>query len=115
MKRALRADMDALRYWKRTISHTAPDTMGGCTPAATAVTVTTVLLGAARPFWPKNIESVDFDGTVYFIFQPAEESEGGAVMPIKDSLFGSFHGRRLWPAQLAGNPCGRSRPVVPGR
>jgi amidohydrolase len=43
---------------------------------------TAILLGAARHL----AENPDFDGTV-FIFQPAEESEGGAAVMIEDGLF----------------------------
>ncbi|MCG8316024.1 MAG: M20 family metallopeptidase [Pseudomonadales bacterium] len=47
---------------------------------------TAMLLGAAK-YLAKN---PDFDGTVYFIFQPAEEGLGGAVAMIEDDLFERF-------------------------
>ena len=47
---------------------------------------TTMLLGAARYL----AETRDFDGTVHFIFQPAEEGLGGARAMIKDGLFEKF-------------------------
>ncbi|HEV8679932.1 MAG TPA: M20 aminoacylase family protein, partial [Stellaceae bacterium] len=47
---------------------------------------TTMLLGAARHL----AQSRDFDGTVHFIFQPAEEGLGGADAMIKDGLFDEF-------------------------
>jgi hippurate hydrolase len=47
---------------------------------------TTMLLGAARHL----AQSRDFDGTVHFIFQPAEEGQGGAATMIKEGLFDEF-------------------------
>ena len=47
---------------------------------------TTMLLGAARYL----AETRNFDGTVHFIFQPAEEGLGGAEAMVKDGLFGNF-------------------------
>jgi len=47
---------------------------------------TVMLLGAARYL----AEQQSFDGTVYFIFQPAEENEGGGRAMIEDGLFEQF-------------------------
>ena len=47
---------------------------------------TTMLLGAARYL----AETRNFDGTVHFIFQPAEEGLGGAAAMVKDGLFEKF-------------------------
>ncbi|MBV9829220.1 MAG: amidohydrolase [Alphaproteobacteria bacterium] len=47
---------------------------------------TTMLLGAARHL----ARSRNFDGTVHFIFQPAEEGLGGADAMVKDGLFSDF-------------------------
>jgi amidohydrolase len=47
---------------------------------------TTMLLGAARYL----AETRNFDGTVHFIFQPAEEGLGGAAAMVKDGLFDEF-------------------------
>jgi len=47
---------------------------------------TTMLLGTARYL----AETKNFDGTVHFIFQPAEEGLGGARAMIKDGLFDKF-------------------------
>jgi amidohydrolase len=47
---------------------------------------TTMLLGAARYL----AETRDFDGTVNFIFQPAEEGLGGGEAMVKDGLFEKF-------------------------
>ena len=45
-----------------------------------------MLLGAARYL----AETRNFDGTVHFIFQPAEEGLGGGDAMVKDGLFDRF-------------------------
>ncbi|MCP9231390.1 amidohydrolase [Mesorhizobium sp. LMG 17147] len=47
---------------------------------------TAMLLGAAKLL----SQSRTFDGTVTFIFQPAEENEGGSMRMIEDGLFKRF-------------------------
>jgi hippurate hydrolase len=47
---------------------------------------TAMLLGAAK----RLAEDGDFDGTVYFIFQPSEEDGRGALSMIDDGLFERF-------------------------
>ena len=47
---------------------------------------TTMLLGAAKYLAEKG----DFDGTVNFIFQPAEENEGGGKAMIDEGLFEKY-------------------------
>jgi hippurate hydrolase len=47
---------------------------------------TTMLLGAARYL----AETRNFDGTVHFVFQPAEEGIGGAKAMLDDGLFEHF-------------------------
>jgi len=81
----LRADMDALPMeentnlkWRSTI----PGRFHGCGHDGH----TTMLLGTARYL----AETRDFDGTVHFIFQPAEEGFGGARAMIADRLFERF-------------------------
>ncbi|MDB5628472.1 MAG: Peptidase amidohydrolase [Tardiphaga sp.] len=81
----LRADMDALPMeentnlkWRSTI----PGRFHGCGHDGH----TTMLLGTARYL----AETRNFDGTVHFIFQPAEEGLGGARAMIKDGLFSRF-------------------------
>ncbi|MDA5193143.1 M20 aminoacylase family protein [Govanella unica] len=63
-----------------------------------------MLLGAARYL----AETRNFDGTVYFIFQPAEEAAGGARVMIEDGLFEIFpmdavHGMHNMPNLSAGH------------
>lgn len=64
---------------------------------------TTMLLGAARHL----AETKRFDGTVYFIFQPAEENEGGGRAMVEEGLFDRFpmegvYGMHNWPGIAAG-------------
>jgi amidohydrolase len=47
---------------------------------------TTMLLGAAQAL----AESRNFNGTVHFIFQPAEENEAGGRVMVQDGLFERF-------------------------
>ena len=108
----LRADMDALPVLEMNdFAHcsTHPGQMHACGHDGH----TAMLLGAAR-FLSGNAERLGLDGTVHFIFQPAEESEGGALVMVKDGLFRQFpmdavFGLHNWP----GIPVGEMA-VVPG-
>ena len=48
---------------------------------------TAMLLGAAKYL----AKSKNFQGTVHFIFQPAEEGGGGGDIMVKEGLFEKFH------------------------
>ena len=81
----LRADMDALPMQEHNqFPHrsTTDGVFHGCGHDGH----TAMLLGAAKHLAANR----DFDGTVYFVFQPAEEGLGGAVAMIEDDLFERF-------------------------
>lgn len=81
----LRADMDALPIQEETgapWASTMPGTMHACGHDGHA----TMLLGAARHL----AENRNFSGTVYAVFQPAEEGGAGAKAMIDDGLFERF-------------------------
>jgi len=83
---ALRADMDALAMPEATgaaYASTVPGKMHACGHDGH----TAMLLGAAR-WLSENRDR--FGGTVHFVFQPAEESLGGAARMVKDRLFERF-------------------------
>ncbi|MEN9481542.1 MAG: hypothetical protein RLZZ298_2937 [Pseudomonadota bacterium] len=76
---------------------------------------TAILLGAARYLAGKP----DFDGTAVFIFQPAEESEGGAAVMIEEGLFERFpvesvYGLHNWPGIPVGEIAVMPGPVMAG-
>jgi hippurate hydrolase len=81
----LRADMDCLPIVEaNSFDHrsTQPGKMHACGHDGH----TTMLLGAAKHL----AQTRNFDGTVHFIFQPAEEGLGGASAMIADGLFERF-------------------------
>jgi hippurate hydrolase len=87
----LRADIDALPMTEEN-NFSYKSKFDGCMHACGHDGHTAMLLGAAKILSLNN----DFDGTVYFIFQPAEEGGGGGLAMIEDGLFEQFPMDSVW-------------------
>lgn len=93
----IRADIDALPIAEQTgLSHASrfPGKMHACGHDGHVA----MALAAARV-----VARSEFDGTVHFVFQPAEENEGGGRAMVEDGLFRDFPMDRIfglhnWPA-----------------
>jgi hippurate hydrolase len=108
----LRADMDALPITEETGLPYA-SVNKGVMHACGHDGHTTMLLGAAKYL----AETRNFDGTVYLIFQPAEEFEGGADKMVREGLFDrcpmeKVYGLHNWPEMKAGTFLWRTGPVM---
>jgi amidohydrolase len=108
----LRADMDALPIDEASGAPHASRTAGKM-HACGHDGHTTMLLGAARYL----AETRNFDGTVYLIFQPAEEMLGGGRVMLEEGLLERFpmsqlYGLHNWPKLPVGSFAVRPGPMM---
>ena len=108
----LRADLDALPIHEQSgVPHASrnPGRMHACGHDGH----TTMLLAAARALAARR----SFDGTLHFVFQPAEENEGGGRVMVEEGLFERFpmravYGMHNWPRLPAGRIALRAGPLM---
>jgi hippurate hydrolase len=108
----LRADLDALHIHEATGAPHASRTPGKM-HACGHDGHTAMLLGAAKALARKKSVA----GTVYFIFQPAEENEGGGRVMVEQGLFRRFpmravYGMHNWPQKPLGHIATRVGPLM---
>jgi len=109
----LRADMDALAITETAEGRPHQSQTPGCMHACGHDGHMTMLLGAAQLL----LERRNFNGTVRFIFQPAEEHGRGAIAMMKDGLFERFpvdeiYGVHNMPGMPAGQIAMRSGGIM---
>ncbi|MGH8799471.1 MAG: M20 aminoacylase family protein [Casimicrobiaceae bacterium] len=108
----LRADLDALHIAERSgVAYASRHE--GRMHACGHDGHTAMLLGAAKALARRK----RFDGTVYFIFQPAEENEGGGRVMVEEGLFDRFpmravYGMHNWPRKPLGSFALRPGPLM---
>ena len=108
----LRADLDALHIHEQSgVPHSSRNE--GRMHACGHDGHTTMLLGAAKALARRK----RIDGTVYFVFQPAEENEGGGRVMVEEGMFDRFpmdavYGMHNWPSAPVGTMAMRAGPLM---
>ncbi len=108
----LRADLDALHIRESTgVAHASRHE--GRMHACGHDGHTAMLLGAAAALAQRR----RFAGTVHFVFQPAEENEGGGRVMVEEGLFERFpmqsvYGLHNWPRLPVGRIATRAGPLM---
>ena len=108
----LRADLDALHIDEKSgVAHASK--IAGKMHACGHDGHTAMLLGAAAALARRR----SFDGAAYFIFQPAEENEGGGRVMVEEGLFERFpmravYGMHNWPQKPFGTFALRAGPLM---
>ena len=110
---ALRADMDALPIHEETglpFASEADGRMHACGHDGH----TSMLVGAARALSQEHLRE-RLDGTVKFVFQPAEEGGGGGRVMVEEGVaddVGSIFALHLWPGLPFGTVATKAGPIM---
>src|SRR5919199_181217 len=110
---ALRADMDALPIQEETGLPFASETDGKM-HACGHDGHTSMLVGAARALSQEHLRE-RLNGTVKFVFQPAEEGQAGGRAMVEEGVaegVGSIYALHLWPGLPFGKAATKAGPIM---